>query len=215
MTCVVGTWADATRTRVTCSVHGLLASFPSGIGTPELAERAERSHLAQPEAAPPRVADEDVKRQQLSQLGVTNLVELVLEMGADLAEAMDNPRLHCPVGCEGGACETCPCCAAGYCVYGLDGIPGQGALADLEQDEITTWWQIAAKSNPVILATVNRAFTAPVYQAAASAALEQPDPEPELERCASTFEGLLRCTRDAGHAAPHANGHSRWHGGDE
>lgn len=29
----------------------------------------------------------------------------------------------CPLGCDGGACESCPCCAAGWCLNGRDGLP--------------------------------------------------------------------------------------------
>lgn len=29
----------------------------------------------------------------------------------------------CQYGCNGGACEQCPCCCAGWCISGTDGEP--------------------------------------------------------------------------------------------
>lgn len=46
----------------------------------------------------------------------------------------------CPLGCDGGACETCPCCSAGWCVSGRDGIPEDPA-------DYAAWLEIAAEHN--------------------------------------------------------------------
>lgn len=52
----------------------------------------------------------------------------------------------CWLSCKGGACETCPCCSAGYCVWGTDfeadGIP-------TDRDEWLAWVSVAAEHNPV------------------------------------------------------------------
>lgn len=51
-------------------------------------------------------------------------------------------NLHCPVGCDSGACETCPCCGAGWCVYGIDGLPE-------DPDDFAQWLEVAADHNPL------------------------------------------------------------------
>lgn len=65
-----------------------------------------------------------------------------------------NPSAHdstfqrehaCHLGCESGACETCPCCGAGWCVFGLDGLPS-------EPDDLSMWLDVAAEHNPVVAA---------------------------------------------------------------
>jgi hypothetical protein len=37
-------------------------------------------------------------------------------------EAIRNAEWCCEIGCGSGACESCPCCCAGYCVSGRDGL---------------------------------------------------------------------------------------------
>lgn len=60
--------------------------------------------------------------------------------------AHDQPEPgHCPVGCADGACETCPCCGAGWCVYGIDGLPE-------EPDDLSMWLDVAADHNPLVAA---------------------------------------------------------------
>lgn len=58
------------------------------------------------------------------------------------ADAIPGRTLHCPVGCDDGACETCPCCSAGFCVYGLDGLPE-------DPEDVGRWLEVAAEHNPV------------------------------------------------------------------
>lgn len=48
----------------------------------------------------------------------------------------------CPLGCDGGACESCPCCQAGWCVFGASGIPE-------DPEDFAGWLQVAAEHNPV------------------------------------------------------------------
>lgn len=59
-----------------------------------------------------------------------------------VAYAMKNGDYCCEVGCGGGACESCPCCCAGYCVGGLDGVPA-------DPSHFRPWLAAAAKHNPV------------------------------------------------------------------
>jgi hypothetical protein len=58
------------------------------------------------------------------------------------ADEIPGRSLHCPVGCDDGACETCPCCSAGFCVYGLDGLPE-------DPEDVGRWLEVAAGHNPV------------------------------------------------------------------
>lgn len=51
----------------------------------------------------------------------------------------------CSLGCDSGACETCPCCCAGWCVMGTDGLP-----ADAEDQ--AQWFEIAVEYNPLAAA---------------------------------------------------------------
>jgi hypothetical protein len=51
----------------------------------------------------------------------------------------------CDEACNGGACETCRCCAAGWCVTGYDGIPEHA-------DDLDGWMGVAAEHNPVVAA---------------------------------------------------------------
>lgn len=65
---------------------------------------------------------------------------------ADLiAEARSEGEWCCEIGCGSGACETCPCCSAGWCVSGRDGVP-----EDLEDRQ--RWLEVAAEHNPVAAA---------------------------------------------------------------
>jgi hypothetical protein len=51
----------------------------------------------------------------------------------------------CPLGCGEGACEACPCCSAGWCVSGTDGLPDN-------PDDLAQWLEVAAEHNPVAAA---------------------------------------------------------------
>ena len=68
----------------------------------------------------------------------TSLKDLIDEARSDGAWCCEN-------GCGSGACETCPCCSAGWCVSGVDGIP--------EEPEARLWWlEVASEHNPVAAA---------------------------------------------------------------
>ena len=58
------------------------------------------------------------------------------------ADGMTGREHACLVGCTTGACETCPCCGAGWCVFGLDGLPE-------DADDFADWLEIAAEHNPL------------------------------------------------------------------
>lgn len=52
----------------------------------------------------------------------------------------------CELACDDGACESCPCCAAGWCVAGHSGeIPNP--TTDAENYAI--WLEVASEHNPV------------------------------------------------------------------
>ena len=70
------------------------------------------------------------------------------------ADAIPGRTLHCPVGCDDGACEICPCCSAGFCVYGLDGLPE-------DPEDVGRWLEIAAQHNPVAKLLAAQARTMP------------------------------------------------------
>lgn len=48
----------------------------------------------------------------------------------------------CRHGCDGGACEQCPCCTAGRCVMGTDGLPD-------DSEALARWIEVASECNPV------------------------------------------------------------------
>jgi hypothetical protein len=50
----------------------------------------------------------------------------------------------CELACNGGGCESCPCCWAGYCVSGSD-----GQIPDTTDPNFATWLEVAAEYNPV------------------------------------------------------------------
>lgn len=77
-----------------------------------------------------------------------------------VAHAMQEGVYCCQVGCGGGGCESCPCCVAGYCVSGIDGIPFPGSDCNPADDpehaaEVWKYWiEEAAKHNPAVAALV-------------------------------------------------------------
>jgi len=87
------------------------------------------------------------------QLGVTEDLREALEQLREnwsleeiVREAIREAEWCCEVGCGSGACETCPCCCAGYCVSGRDGLPND------DPEEVGRWLEIAAEHNPAIAA---------------------------------------------------------------
>lgn len=48
----------------------------------------------------------------------------------------------CELGCDGGACESCPCCCAGWCVNGRDGLPD-------DPEDYRIWLEEAKDHNPI------------------------------------------------------------------
>lgn len=59
-----------------------------------------------------------------------------------LAFAQREGLVCCALGCGSGACETCACCSAGWCVMGYDGLP------EHPQDR-KRWLEVAAEYNPI------------------------------------------------------------------
>lgn len=61
--------------------------------------------------------------------------------------------------CNGGACESCPGCCAGWCVNGHDFSPGDWEnVLDAESRE--RWWGVAREHNAGIDAALRRAESA-------------------------------------------------------
>ena len=50
------------------------------------------------------------------------------------------PEQCCEQGCNGGACESCTCCAAGWCVTGRDGLPE-------DAEDFAIWLKYASEHN--------------------------------------------------------------------
>lgn len=84
--------------------------------------------------------DEAVLRQALDEL-----YETEFGLKGLVTEAMSQGEYCCQLGCGSGACESCPCCAAGWCVSGGGDLPRDPQ--DLEQ-----WLSVAADYNPVAAA---------------------------------------------------------------
>lgn len=84
-----------------------------------------------PVAAPRAVTLEDVSE-------ATSLKELI-------DEARSEGVWCCESGCGSGACEACPCCSAGWCVSGVDGVPD-------DPEDRERWLEVAADHNPVAAA---------------------------------------------------------------
>lgn len=51
----------------------------------------------------------------------------------------------CELACSGGACESCPCCQAGWCVWGTDELPDH----ENDAENYRIWLEVAAEHNPV------------------------------------------------------------------
>lgn len=69
----------------------------------------------------------------------------VTGLEALVAEARSRGEWCCENGCGSGACETCPCCSAGWCVSGVDGVPD-------DPEDRERWLEVAAEHNPVAAA---------------------------------------------------------------
>lgn len=63
-------------------------------------------------------------------------------LSALVSHARQEGSYCCPDGCGSGACETCPCCCAGWCVSGTDGVPKNPG-------DFAQWVVVAAEYNPV------------------------------------------------------------------
>jgi hypothetical protein len=55
----------------------------------------------------------------------------------------------CEFGCNGGACESCVCCSAGWCVSGHDFLNGGDWP---EGEDLENWLAVAAEKSPVAAA---------------------------------------------------------------
>lgn len=79
----------------------------------------------------------------------------------------------CELACNGGACESCPCCCAGWCVWGHSGTIPDRDLTPHSHYRI--WLDTAAEHNPVakllaqIEGTAGLEFDEPVPVAAVRA----------------------------------------------
>ena len=58
--------------------------------------------------------------------------------GPDQGENSLGEEQCCYLACDGGACELCPCCCAGWCVFGQDGQPEPGSEDEARWLEIRT-----------------------------------------------------------------------------
>jgi hypothetical protein len=96
-------------------------------------------------AAPPEPTISDAWHELTERWTVKELV----------AYAMREGNYCCQVGCGGGACESCPCCGAGYCVSGLDGVPMPGSTVNPDDDAygqevFDAWLAVASQHNPIV-----------------------------------------------------------------
>lgn len=109
------------------------------------------------------------------------LVDEVRALRAELDDqARRGPEQCCDLACNGGACESCPCCTAGWCVTGADGVP-------LEHDDLSAWLAVAAEHNPV-------AFGWRTDRAALVARTPQPT-APVIYRCDQSNHPSVPCSR--------------------
>jgi hypothetical protein len=79
----------------------------------------------------------------------------------------------CENACNGGACESCRCCSAGWCVTGADGLP------DTPED-LARWVEAARVHNPIA--------------AALAEALARPTAASVVERIRTDLRGLQGVT---------------------
>jgi len=91
-----------------------------------------RSEVPDPSDEPNPITLEDLSETS------TSLKDLVDEARSEAAWCCDN-------GCGSGACETCPCCSASYCVSGFDGVPD-------DPEDREHWLEVASEYNPVAAA---------------------------------------------------------------
>lgn len=74
---------------------------------------------------------------------------------------IDDPEFCCSWGCGGGACETCPCCCAGWCIGGRDGIPGTPECEpDADPEQVAYFWEMAGEHNPLAREVIKLRFDA-------------------------------------------------------
>lgn len=66
-------------------------------------------------------------------------------MQAIIDRARAEERWCCDAGCGSGACEVCPCCSAGWCIGGADGLPD-----DMPYEDKMRWLEIAEEHNPAV-----------------------------------------------------------------
>ncbi|MDN5918990.1 MAG: hypothetical protein L0I76_28505 [Pseudonocardia sp.] len=90
------------------------------------------------------------------------------------------PEQCCEDGCNGGGCETCPCCCAGWCVH------GHGAIPDREEDW-ADWLAVARVHSPV---------AARLAKLADSAALVARTPQPAEDGWVEAIRAEARAVRD-------------------
>lgn len=64
----------------------------------------------------------------------------------------------CPDACDGGACESCSGCYAGWCVNGHDFLDGEWERMSDEDRKV--WWSVAREHNAGIDAALRRAESA-------------------------------------------------------
>lgn len=54
----------------------------------------------------------------------------------------------CEYGCGDGGCETCPCCSAGYCIGGADGLPPVDFDGPVTGEDLEYWLELRASYFP-------------------------------------------------------------------
>lgn len=88
----------------------------------------------------------------------------------------------CPDVCNGGACETCPSCCAGWCINGHDFT--EGVWESMTKEDRRIWLDVASEHSPAIAAA------RPVIEREAKAAA--------LRGFATAWRVELLIARDAG-----------------
>lgn len=86
----------------------------------------------------------------------------------------------CQDCCDGGACETCPGCAAGWCPNGHDFT--DEVWASLSDEDREQWWSVARDHNVGIAAALTRAETAEAEVARLRAELKRIRTDPPYLR---------------------------------
>lgn len=90
---------------------------------------------------------------------VANAIESVIDSLRESGRLLGDEQC-CSDVCEGGACETCPGCCAGFCVNGHDFRGDPDTWLSMTDEQRQDWWRVAREHNQGLDAALARAEAA-------------------------------------------------------